>query len=201
LRKRGRKELVALRIIAGDARGRRLFSPDDRDIRPTSDKVKGAIFNMLGAYIRDAVVADLFAGSGSLGVEALSRGARYCYFCDRSAKARALIEKNIAHCGCGMADRSEILHCDYRAAIGLFRGGVDIVFLDPPYDNDCYVSCLAEMAAANCLTEAGIVVAEHSAALLFPDTVPGFAKIKEKKYGAAGVTVFEYEAIKTAEGG
>jgi 16S rRNA (guanine(966)-N(2))-methyltransferase RsmD len=190
----GRKELVALRIIAGDARGRRLFSPDDRDIRPTSDKVKGAIFNMLGAYIPDAVVADLFSGSGSLGIEALSRGARYCYFCDRSAKARALIGKNIAHCGCGMADRSEILHCDYRAAIGLLRGGVDIVFLDPPYDHKYYVNCLAEMAAANCLTEDGIVVAEHSAALLFPNIIPGFVKIKEKKYGATGVTIFAYES-------
>jgi 16S rRNA (guanine(966)-N(2))-methyltransferase RsmD len=179
-----------LRIIAGDARGKRLFSPDGRDIRPTSDKVKGAIFNMIGAYIEDAVVADLFSGSGGLGIEALSRGARRCYFCDRSAKARALIVKNIAHCG--MADRSEILHCDYRAAIGLLRDGVDVVFLDPPYDGDYYTDCFETMAAAGCLNAGCVVVAEHRAASPFPDAVSGFAKRREKRYGATGVTVFVY---------
>jgi 16S rRNA (guanine(966)-N(2))-methyltransferase RsmD len=179
-----------LRVIAGDARGKKLFSPSDRNIRPTSDKVKGAIFNMISAYIYDAVVADLFSGSGAIGVEALSRGARRCYFCDNSAKARALIEKNIAHCG--LSERAELLCCDYRAALGVIDGA-DIVFLDPPYDRDYCESCLADMASSSCVAESGVVVCEHSAAISFPGSVLGFIKIKEKKYGATGVTVFSYE--------
>jgi 16S rRNA (guanine(966)-N(2))-methyltransferase RsmD len=179
-----------LRIIAGDARGRRLFSPGDRSIRPTSDKVKGAIFNMIGAYIPDAVVVDLFAGSGNLGIEALSRGARRCYFCDNSARARALIGKNLAHCG--MTDRAEILHCDYKAALGVIADKADVVLLDPPYGRDDYASCLAAAGAVFDAAAGGLVVAEHSAALLFPDRLSGFVKIKEKRYGGTAVTVFSY---------
>jgi 16S rRNA (guanine(966)-N(2))-methyltransferase RsmD len=179
-----------LRVIAGASKGRRLFSPDDRSIRPTADKVKGAIFNMIGAYIPDAVVVDLFSGSGNLGIEALSRGARRCYFCDSSAKARALIGKNLAHCG--MTDCAEILHCDYRAAFGRIEGEADIVLLDPPYGCDCYESCLALAGAVFDAARGGLVVAEHSAALLFPERLSGFVKTKEKKYGGTGVTVFSY---------
>jgi 16S rRNA (guanine(966)-N(2))-methyltransferase RsmD len=180
-----------LRVIAGDSKGRRLFSPEDRSIRPTADKVKGAIFNMIGAYIEDAVVADIFAGSGSLGIEALSRGARRCYFCDNSAKARALIERNLAHCG--MTARAEILLCDYRAAADRMDGGADIVFLDPPYGRDCYASCFVAAGAVLRAAERGLLVAEHSAALLFSDRISGFVKTKEKRYGDTGVTVFLYE--------
>jgi 16S rRNA (guanine(966)-N(2))-methyltransferase RsmD len=181
-----------LRVIAGDSRGKRLFSPDDHSIRPTSDKVKGAVFNMIGARVRDAVVVDFFSGSGGLGVEALSRGARRCYFCDNAAKARALIVKNLAHCG--MTDRAEVLLCDFRAAIALIRDRADIVFLDPPYALDCYEDCLAAMASAARLAEGCLAVLEHGAAARFPDTVSGFTKIKEKKYGSTGVTVFSYES-------
>jgi 16S rRNA (guanine(966)-N(2))-methyltransferase RsmD len=179
-----------LRVIAGDFRGKRLFSPDDHSIRPTSDKVKGAIFNMIGASVRDAVVVDFFSGSGSLGVEALSRGARRCYFCDNAAKSRALIMKNVAHCGA--ADRAEVLFCDFRAAVGLIRDKADIVFLDPPYGCDWYESCLTALASTARLTEGCLAVLEHSASAVFPDVVSGFTKIKEKKYGSTGVTVFAY---------
>jgi 16S rRNA (guanine(966)-N(2))-methyltransferase RsmD len=181
-----------LRVIAGDSRGKRLFSPDDRNIRPTSDKVKGAIFNMIGAYVEDAIVADLFSGGGGLGIEALSRGARRCYFCDNAAKARALIAKNLAHCG--MTDRAELLYCDFNAALTRIRDKADIVFLDPPYDRDRHENCLAAMASAACVAEGGIAVFEHGADVFFSDTVFGFTKIKEKRYGSTGVTVFSYES-------
>jgi 16S rRNA (guanine(966)-N(2))-methyltransferase RsmD len=179
-----------LRVIAGDVKGKRLFLPKDYSIRPTADKVKGAIFNIIGAHIEDAVVVDLFAGCGGLGIEALSRGARRCYFCDNSAKAKALIEKNLAHCG--LSDRAEILCCDYKAALSRIEGEADIVFLDPPYDRDYYASCFAAAGAALRMAEEGVVVAEHSAAKPFPDTLFGFIKTGEKKYGGTGVTVFSY---------
>jgi 16S rRNA (guanine(966)-N(2))-methyltransferase RsmD len=145
---------------------------------------------MISAYIPDAAVVDLFSGCGSLGIEALSRGARRCYFCDNSAKARVLTEKNVAHCG--MSERAELLCCDYRAAIGMIDGA-DVVFMDPPYERDCYKSCLAAMASAVCVNRGGIVVCEHGASVSFPESVFGFIKIKEKKYGSTGVTVFSYE--------
>ncbi|MDR2132313.1 MAG: 16S rRNA (guanine(966)-N(2))-methyltransferase RsmD [Clostridiales Family XIII bacterium] len=179
-----------MRVIAGDAKGKKLFSPDDYGIRPTSDKVKGAIFNMIGARVADAVALDLFAGSGALGIEALSRGARRCYFCDHSAKARALIAKNLAHCG--MTERATVLRCDDKAAFGMLESAPDIVFLDPPYGLDCHESCLAAASAAMSAAKGGIVVAEHRAALSLPDEIFGFVKIKEKKYGGTGVSVFAY---------
>jgi 16S rRNA (guanine(966)-N(2))-methyltransferase RsmD len=146
---------------------------------------------MIGAHIPDAVVVDLFAGSGSLGIEALSRGARRCYFCDNSAKARALIEKNLAYCG--MTDRAAILRCDRRAAFDGIGDRPDVVFLDPPYGCDCYADCLAAAGAAFGAAAGGIVVAEHSAAHALPERLCGFVKAKEKKYGGTGVTVFLYE--------
>ncbi|MDR2771634.1 MAG: 16S rRNA (guanine(966)-N(2))-methyltransferase RsmD [Clostridiales Family XIII bacterium] len=188
---RGGKERSVLRVIAGEARGRRLFSPEDRSIRPTADKVKGAIFSMIGAHIPDAVVADLFSGSGGLGIEALSRGARRCYFCDNSPKARALIEKNLAHCG--LADRAEVLHGDCGAAFDRMSETPGIVLLDPPYDRDYYASCLAAAGAAFAAAAGGLAVAEHSAARPLPDRLLGFVKIREKCYGATGVSVFLYE--------
>jgi 16S rRNA (guanine(966)-N(2))-methyltransferase RsmD len=146
---------------------------------------------MIGAYIPDAVVVDLFSGSGGLGIEALSRGARRCYFCDISAKARDLTGKNLAHCG--MADRAEILHCDYKAAFDRIGDAPDVVFLDPPYERDCYTNCLAAAGAAFDAARGGIVVAEHSAALRLPERLSGFVRIKEKRYGSTGVSVFLYE--------
>jgi 16S rRNA (guanine(966)-N(2))-methyltransferase RsmD len=141
--------------------------------------------------MEDAVVVDLFSGSGGLGVEALSRGARYCYFCDNSAKARALTEKNIAHCG--MSGRTEFVHCDYRAAFVRIKLAADIVFLDPPYDCDCYADCMTALASSARIGKGGIVVCEHSSALPIEDVIADFVKIKEKRYGAAGVAVFSYE--------
>jgi 16S rRNA (guanine(966)-N(2))-methyltransferase RsmD len=179
-----------LRVIAGGSRGKRLFSPDGHSIRPTSDKVKGAVFNMIGARIEDAVVVDLFSGSGGLGIEALSRGARRCYFCDNAARARALILKNVVHCG--MTDRAELLFCDCKAALGLIREKADVVFLDPPYDCDCHESCLEAMAASACLSAGALAVLEHSATVFFKDAVFGFTKIREKRYGSTGITVFAY---------
>ena len=99
-----------MRIIAGEFKGRRLRSPEDRRVRPTSDKVKEAVFSMLSPYLYDSTAADLFAGTGSLGLEAISRGARRVYFSDRDRRSIALIRDNVAHCRA--EDRSVILCSD-----------------------------------------------------------------------------------------
>ncbi|MDD3169680.1 MAG: RsmD family RNA methyltransferase, partial [Eubacteriales bacterium] len=87
-----------MRIIAGDFKGKRLFTPKDSKIRPTTDKVKESIFNMIAPYLEDAVAIDLFSGTGNLGLEAISRGAKRCYFGDKSRESMELTRQNIAHC-------------------------------------------------------------------------------------------------------
>jgi 16S rRNA G966 N2-methylase RsmD len=94
-----------------------------------------------------------------------------------------------------MTDRAEILQCDAGAVFGRIKDRPDVVFLDPPYERDCYASCLAAAGAAFGAAAGGIVVAEHSAALPFPDRLAGFVRIKEKRYGSTGVSVFLYEGL------
>ncbi|MDR3295452.1 MAG: 16S rRNA (guanine(966)-N(2))-methyltransferase RsmD, partial [Clostridiales Family XIII bacterium] len=143
------EEFRVLRIIAGSCRGKRLFTPGGHGIRPTPDKVKGAIFNMIGASQEDAVALDLFSGTGSMGLEALSRGARRCYFCDNSAESLALIRKNAAHCN--MEARAKILSGDYMRTLDAIPEKMDVIFIDPPYGSDYYANCLERVAAAGLL--------------------------------------------------
>jgi 16S rRNA (guanine(966)-N(2))-methyltransferase RsmD len=178
-----------LRIIAGACKGRRLFAPDGLGVRPTSDKVKGAVFSMIAARVEGAAVLDLFSGTGGLGLEALSRGASFCRFCDNSPESLAFLRKNVLCCGFG--DRCEIVRGDYTRALAGRDRAWDIIFLDPPYRAGCYTDCLERIASDGCLAEDGLVVAEHDARFSFQEYTPDFEKIREKKYGATGVTIFQ----------
>ncbi|GHU49386.1 RNA methyltransferase [Clostridia bacterium] len=176
-----------MRIIAGDCKGRKLFTPDGVRIRPTSDKVKGAVFSMIGAYVDEAVVLDLFAGTGNLGLEALSRGAKKCFFCDNSPDSIMLLRKNISVCR--MAERSEIISGSFKKAIGGLSEKLDLIFLDPPYRENLYEECFDLIIRCGLLSEDGIVVAEHDADSPLPDDISGLTKIREKRYGSTGVTL------------
>ena len=125
-----------MRVITGEFRGRKLESPDTNDIRPTSDKVKEACFNILMNDIYGSVCCDLFAGTGSLGIEALSRGAERCYFGDNSREAVRLIKTNVAKCGA--EERAVIINGDYKKVLKRIPEKVDIFFLDPPYRSGVY---------------------------------------------------------------
>lgn len=177
-----------MRIIAGDFKGRRLYTPEGEHIRPTTDKVKEAIFSMIAFDIPDAVVIDLFAGTGNLGLEALSRGAKHCYFGDNSRDSLALIKQNVKYCKA--EDMSEIIAGDYLRILDRIREKADIIFLDPPYKNGLMLSCLSHISELGLLREDGIVVCEHGFEEKLPDEYAGFEKIKEKKYGKIIISIF-----------
>lgn len=176
-----------MRVIAGECKGRKLFSPGTGRVRPTSDKVKGAIFSIAGP-IDGAVVMDAFSGSGSLGVEALSRGADFCYFCDNSQESCELTRRNVELCG--LASRAKIMRGSYERAFTEVRRKIDLLLMDPPYHNNYYVKCFEMMRSCGTLSDEGMVVAEHDAKIPLPDRAAGLVKIKERKYGGIGVAVF-----------
>src|SRR5215208_5475860 len=120
-----------MRIIAGALKGRRIETPDWPGLRPTSDRLRETLFNILMPRIAGARVLDGYAGSGAVGIEALSRGAAHVTFVDQDGRAEALIRKNLARCG--VSDRHVIIRARLAAAAGQFAGSFDSVFLDPPY--------------------------------------------------------------------
>jgi len=177
-----------MRIIAGDFKGRRLFAPKDSRIRPTTDKVKESIFSMIAPYLEDAVVIDLFSGTGNLGLEALSRGAERCYFGDKSRESLELTRQNIAHCRA--EDRSVTILGDYDYVLRKIQGKADLIFLDPPYGHGLINECLAQISKQALLSEDGAIVAEHGTEEQLEDEIDGFIKIKEKVYGTITISIY-----------
>lgn len=143
-----------MRVIAGSARGRRLVAPKGRDVRPTSDRVKEAVFSSLQADLPGARVLDLFAGSGALGIEALSRGAAHATFVERAGPALTAIGRNLDTAD--VADRATVVSGELPAAVARVDGPVDIVLVDPPYALDPTVVA-AVLAAVAPLTTPGAV--------------------------------------------
>ncbi len=177
-----------MRVITGEFRGRKLESPDTNDIRPTSDKVKEACFNILMNDIYGSVCCDLFAGTGSLGIEALSRGAERCYFGDNSREAVRLIKTNVAKCGA--EERAVIINGDYKKVLKRIPEKVDIFFLDPPYRSGVYERCLDAIAALDLLGEDGIIIAEHETKIKLPETYGGYQLIRDRKYGKTSLAIY-----------
>ncbi len=151
-----------MRVIAGTARGRRLKAPRGRATRPTSDRVREAIFDVLAAEVASSAVLDLFAGTGALGIEALSRGASRAVFVERDPSALRALEENLRALGFGSL--AIILPRDVRAGARLFRGGTErfkLVFVDPPYRQDLIAPVLNELLRGDLLSPDAWVVAEH----------------------------------------
>ena len=151
-----------MRIIAGELRGRRLRAPAGLATRPTSDRVREALFNILGASVIDARFLDLCAGSGAVGLEALSRGAESAVFVEHARRALALLEENIEHCGAGHAAR--IVPKDAISALRSFASRetqFDVVYVDPPYDGDLYEPILRLLGTRDLVAPDGTVVVER----------------------------------------
>lgn len=172
-----------MRVIAGTVKGRRLASPARNDpIRPVLDQVKEAIFNIL-FDVRGARVLDCFAGTGALGIEALSRGANHATFLDLSSRATDLIRKNLALCHC--TDRATVWQLP--AIKGLQRLGAqgehfDLVFIDPPYEEGLLSPSLAAAAEAQLLAPNGLIIMEHHPKEL-PHIPPALRLTDQRKYG------------------
>ena len=178
-----------MRIIAGEKRGCTFEAPERRDTRPTLDRVREAIFGMIQFDIAGSFVLDLFAGSGAMGLEALSRYAESAVFCDRSRPVAQLIERNLGKLG--FSQRGRVHCCEYTQAIAACARagcGFDIVFLDPPYEYGLIEPAINTMAESGVLNEGCLIVAEYAAAL--PPAIPGgFRERSVKRYGEVGVSI------------
>jgi len=173
-----------MRIISGISKGRRLATPKSQAIRPTSDRVKESIFNILGEEVEGKVILDLFAGTGNLGIEALSRGAKRALFVEKGRQALSLIQRNLSQCG--MLERSEILPKDVSRAIGILkqRGeSFDLILMDPPYEKGLIQKTLLKLHSHRIYHEDSILVIEHDRREPIPEMVEGWTLIRQRGIG------------------
>ncbi|MCU6712302.1 16S rRNA (guanine(966)-N(2))-methyltransferase RsmD [Paenibacillus sp. J5C_2022] len=184
-----------MRVVAGQARGRVLKAVPGMNTRPTMDKVKEAIFSMIGPYFDGGVALDLFAGTGGLGIEAWSRGIARIIFVDREKLSIDTIRHNVKAAGAEQA--AEIYRNDAERALkALAKRGLSfrLVFLDPPYRMTNMDAMISGMAEAGMLELDAIVVIEHDTAVVYPDEIAEFQCLKKAKYGDTSVTVYRYIA-------
>jgi len=175
---------IKMRIISGTSKGRRLATPKSQAIRPTSDRVKESIFNILGAEVEGKVILDLFAGTGNLGIEALSRGAKRVLFVEKGRQALKLIQRNLSLFG--MRERSEIFPRDVSRAIGILnqRGeSFDLILMDPPYEKGLIQKTLLKLHSHRIYHEDSILVIEHDRREPIPERVEGWALIRQRSIG------------------
>ena len=150
-----------MRVISGASRGKKLFSIEGNNTRPTLDRVKEALFNIIQSNIKETFVLDLFAGTGGLGIEALSRGAKKAIFCDNSKEAINVINKNVE--GTKNQDKAVIINKDFNELlIDLANKKLkfDLIFLDPPYKTDYVITALQKIIMSNLLSDNGIIIVE-----------------------------------------
>lgn len=176
-----------MRVISGKYKGKNLIGFDIDGTRPTMDRVKESLFGIIQNNIKNSVVLDLFAGSGSLGIEALSNGAREVYFIDNNIELINIIKKNTN----GMNENIHIMKSDYKNALELIKNSnikFDIIFLDPPYKLNLINDCLDKIVEYNLLNKDGIVVCEYETENIENNKLK---LIKDKKYGSKKIKIYE----------
>lgn len=176
-----------MRIITGEARGARLETLDGLDTRPTAERVKESVFSMLQFELENRRVLDLFAGSGQLGLEALSRGASSCTFVEKSIEAMDIVKKNARKTG--LWDRCKILNSDYKDFIRGAKNGdkFDIVFLDPPYSMKIIPDILRLLVSGGLLNKNAKIICESEDDIAY--SCEGLTTVKHNKYGRVYITV------------
>lgn len=182
-----------MRIIGGTAKRRTIHAPKGMDTRPTQDYIREALFNILQGYVDESVCLDLFAGSGALGLEAISRGSKYCVFCDKSRAAYTQIKENISLLG--FDEQSMVLKCDWQLAIANSISKnikFDLVFIDPPYKIGNIEDILTQLSQGEALNKSAIIVLERDKK---SDTVThkDFNHISHKEYGITTLDIYEFE--------
>ncbi len=186
-----------MRIISGSKRGKKLFAPEGDRVRPTSDRVKEALFDILQFSLEGKVFLDLFAGSGQVGLEALSRGASQAVFVDVSADSLRVVKKNIA--ASGFADGSQVVRADFAAFLRGARQVFDIAFLDPPYQMGLLPAALP--LTAERMAKDGVILCEHLRGERLPERAGEFACQKIYYYGKTALTLYRREEGGAAEKG
>lgn len=182
-----------MRIIGGACRGKKLYSPRNNSIRPTADRVRESIFNILAGRVFGSRLLDLFAGTGALGLEALSRGAKHATFIDNHPAALELIKKNIKVCE--WADRTEIIRWDSTRNLNCIKCPIELyslVFIDPPYRSEKVPTILRHLDRSNALTSKALAVVEHSSTEILDGKISAFVLEDQRAYGKTLVSFFQY---------
>ena len=192
-----------MRVIAGTFKGRRLITPKgDRLVRPTADRVKESVFSILREQVVGANFLDLCAGTGSMGIEALSRGAKHVTFLERDARCIEIIERNLGICG--LLAESEARHCLLRrdvvkgiSDLGKRSAVFEVIYFDPPYGvgfvngSRLYTDCLELLAEGSLLRVDGVLLVEHAKQYVVPDAVGNLKQHRQARYGDTVVSFYE----------
>jgi 16S rRNA (guanine966-N2)-methyltransferase len=191
-----------VRVIAGSAKGRPLASPKGVDIRPTTDKVKGAIFSMLeakafqraddgrpGGPFPFARVLDLFSGTGALGIESLSRGAEHVDFVESNPRARSAIQENLARTG--FSEQSRMYALDALQAVSIFHGPYDLILADPPYGDAVVPSLIETIGSSKILARGALVVIEQLRKYPFPERAGALHLARARYHGETAILLYE----------
>ena len=182
-----------MRVVAGTAKGLPLKAVPGNTTRPTTDKVKESVFNMIGPFFDGGNGLDLFAGSGGLGIEALSRGIDKVVFIDKDSKAIETIKGNLEKTR--LADQSEVYRNDAKRAIKVLKKNdfkARLLFLDPPYNMEEAYGLMDLAAETGILTEDAIVVCEHDKAVALSERTKHFERFKNEKYGDIAISIYRY---------
>ncbi|MBN2126600.1 MAG: 16S rRNA (guanine(966)-N(2))-methyltransferase RsmD [Deltaproteobacteria bacterium] len=183
-----------MRITGGEARGRHLVPLKGISIRPTSDRVREAVFNLIGQDLAGLRVLDLFAGTGSLGIEALSRGALRALFIDHSRQSLVLIRRNLKRCG--YEDSGVVIRKDLSRGLPwgnrLMQKGFDLVFIDPPYGRNMIPPLLEEFSGQEVLGTEAFVVAQSSRDDRLPEKFGPMRLVNRRTYGETKLDIYEY---------
>ena len=184
---------ITMRVITGSHKGRRLATPPGRLVRPTSERAREALFSILGPRVHKANLLDLYAGTGAVGLEAISRGARRVVFVDHQRASLKVLRDNLRRCGSpreGIVIPGDALHLARNAEF-LRWTPFDIVFADPPYHVDIIEPLLALMSQETILSSEGILIFEHRTKTLVPQQTEGLRQMRQARYGDTVLSFFE----------
>ena len=180
-----------MKVISGTLKGRKIEGYNIDGTRPKMDRVKESLFATIQNNIKDSIVLDLFAGSGQLGIEAISNGASLCYFIDNNKEVIKVLNKNIINLN--IKSNTKVLLSDWKKSLNDFSNQnikFDIIFVDPPYDYDVYEKILEKVSTLNLLNDNGLIILEHSN-LNLKDTYNNLTLYKNKKYGTKSVNIYK----------
>ncbi|WP_455631969.1 16S rRNA (guanine(966)-N(2))-methyltransferase RsmD [Megamonas sp.] len=189
-----------MRIITGSARGAKLKAPKGQNTRPTADRIKESLFNILGAFVYDKKVLDMFSGTGNLALEALSRGACHAVMVDTAQESIAAIKFNAQHTK--LLDKAEILKADIFAAVKKFHQKklkFDIIFCDPPYHKNLCLQSLKILHEYPVLNSGGLIIMEHATEDVLPDSYEEFSLLRRQKYGSTTQISIYKTTVKSEE--
>jgi 16S rRNA (guanine966-N2)-methyltransferase len=184
-----------VRIISGQLRGRKLKTVPGMSTRPTSDRVRESLFNILDAKPRGARVLDLFAGTGALGIEAISRGAESALFVESAPRALSILKANLQ--SFGLEQQSRVLRWNITKNLNCLKPYThtfDLVFMDPPYSRQLIMPTLAHLRKSEALCAGALIVIEHAPGEVFEETSLGMRRVDERRYGSTQLTFLHHAA-------